>query len=122
MRPRGELLRMATLDYEELIETLRRGEHAAAATIDRPERSDAPAPCGPDCYEVEPGKLIHRLWTGQCRANLEYQPLRQVERDCWHCYGGQLCGCIACAEKLAPGARGHCGVCGGSWKVMPWLQ
>lgn len=80
-----------------------------------------PAACGPECYEIEPGKRIHRPWAG-CRTKIERPVLRQIPAKCWHCGGGGRCGCISCAERLAAGERGECLLCGGSGKVAAWVQ
>src|SRR5579875_2438365 len=78
---------------------------------------ESSAMCGPDCYEIEPGRRIHRPWTGRCRAKVQPPTPRQIERTCWHCSGATTCPCIVCAERLAAGERGECAICRGSGKV-----
>jgi hypothetical protein len=87
-----------------------------------PVKVAEPADCGPDCYEIEPGRRIHRPWAGTCRAKIQTAEPRRVERECWHCRGTLRCACIACAESLVSGADAECDVCHGTGKVMAWVQ
>ena len=114
---------MAILGYDELIERLSQGERKEVPTATADPHIDASGDCGADCYEIEAGgQRIRRTWTGQCRQKFQTPMLRQLQRDCWHCGGHQLCTCIVCADKLAPSGSGECAVCYGSGKVMTWLQ
>lgn len=83
-----------------------------------------PIECGPDCYEVEASRRIHRPWTGKCRAKIQVAEPQQVERECWHCRGSTRCACIACCEGLPAGAGSEstCMICKGTGKALVWVH
>jgi hypothetical protein len=77
--------------------------------------SGRPAACSSTCYEIEPGRWIHRPWEG-CKTRLTLQPeepTRKVESVCWHCGGAGECDCITCGrfEAHAIWKAGRCGPC-----------
>jgi hypothetical protein len=97
-------------------------ESAEAETSVTVQPKPEPAECGPDCYEVEPGRRIHRPWTDKCRAKIQDAEPRQVERVCWHCRGELRCGCISCAEYMPAGRDGECGICHGTGRTLAWVH
>src|SRR6059036_2542376 len=61
--------------------------------------SRRPATCAASCYEVEPGRWIHRPWDG-CSTKPRPQPVRSVPHaDCKHCAGAGECPCPACTLR-----------------------
>lgn len=77
-----------------------------------------PATCSAQCYEVEPGKWIHRPHTGCTTIKTGSPPLQKVSVTCGHCGGEKRCGCIACWQN-GPGA---CSACKGTGEVWRWVQ
>ena len=78
-----------------------------------------PATCASSCYEIEPGRWIHRPWNGCTTIQLEAgEPLHKVRDRCWHCHGEKRCNCIACCQA---GPK-ECVVCRGSGQVWRWVQ
>ncbi len=82
----------------------------ARLRVHKPEILDVlsrrPATCAASCYEVEPGRWIHRPWDG-CKTEPRPQLLRSVPHaDCKHCDGAGECPCPACTlrrtEKPVP--------------------
>jgi hypothetical protein len=81
-----------------------------------------PTQCGPECYEIEPGRRIHRPWTGKCRAKIQVAEPRHLERQCWHCHGSTRCACISCCEGLPAGSEATCMTCNGTGKALVWVH
>ena len=77
---------------------------------------DRPATCSTDCYQVGPGKWIHRPWAGCTTIKAEAPPQRKVAVVCRHCGGEKRCNCIACYET------GECVTCKGTGQVWRWVQ
>jgi len=78
--------------------------------------SARPETCSKECYEVEPGRWIHRPWAGCTTNPAPTEAPRQIaELVCWHCRGTGGCNCTSCNE---PG----CGVCAGTGLVRGWIQ
>ncbi len=73
-----------------------------------------PATCAASCYQIEPGRWIHRPWDG-CKTISPVPPARQVERECWHCQGKGQCRCIACDP-------GPCLPCHGKGRIFEWVH
>src|SRR5579875_838602 len=71
---------------------------------------ESSAMCGPDCYEIEPGRRIHRPWTGRCRAKAQHPGHRQISRTFWYSAGASICVGMVSVERLAAGVGGECGV------------
>jgi hypothetical protein len=79
--------------------------------------SGRPRTCSKECYEVEPGRWIHRPWAGCTTTRAVEAPGHMAELACWHCLGGKRCDCSNC------GAADHaCGVCSGTGLVRGWVQ
>jgi len=77
------------------------------------------ATCSPDCYEIEPGVLIHRPHAGCTTMKPEVSGSQhKVPETCWHCHGNKICACIACGQ---PGPS-RCVACKGRGKVWRWVQ
>lgn len=102
-----------------------------------------PPTCALSCYEIEPGKWIHRPWDG-CKTPVRESrdPLIPTRADCscagtvcsrcwlcaavhcqcqpatacWHCGRGGHCGCTACRGAFA-GEVAECLACRGSGKI-----
>lgn len=72
--------------------------------------------CSPECYEVEPGRWIHRPWAGCTTIKPEAPRLRKVSVTCEHCRGEKRCACIACYPT------GECVTCKGTGQVWRWVQ
>jgi len=83
---------------------------------------EASGECGPECYEVEPGKRIHQPWTGQCKAEVQLLVAWQIELKCWHCGGSGSCPCVSCTGECPSGTGGECVICKGSGKALAWVQ
>lgn len=81
--------------------------------------SARPATCVPSCYEVEPGRRIHRPWDGCRTTQGETSRVARLE-TCWHCQGTRFCACSTCGRGLARDASGTCVACKARGKV--WLQ
>jgi hypothetical protein len=68
--------------------------------------SRRPASCAASCYEIEPGRWIHRAWDG-CNTQPRPQPVVSVPSvECRHCGGAGECFCPTCTlrrtEKPVP--------------------
>ena len=83
-------------------------------------KGNRPVTCSPSCYEVEPGKWIHRPRAGCTTVMRESRP-QQVRVTCWHCRGEKQCGCIACRTSVGGGPWG-CVVCRASGEVLTWVN
>lgn len=106
-----------------------------------------PATCSPTCYEIEPGRRIHRPCDG-CKTPLlePIEPIVPTRADCgcdgpvcrrcwlcaehcsclpqgtcWHCRGEGRCGCTACWKGYA-GETARCVVCEGTGKLTGRVQ
>jgi hypothetical protein len=56
--------------------------------------SRRPATCGASCYEIQPGRWVHRHG---CATEPRPQPSKAIpQTDCKHCEGRGLCNCPAC--------------------------
>lgn len=106
-----------------------------------------PATCAFTCYEIEPGRWIHRPWDGcktliaesaeaiiptraDCGCNgpvcrrcwLCAEHCRCLAKEiCWHCGGEGCCGCTACWKTHA-GEVARCVVCHGTGKLAGRVQ
>ena len=77
-----------------------------------------PANCAASCYEVEPGRWIHRPEHG-CKTlalMLEFKPPRTFKRVCWHCGGLKVCTCLVCRNRQTD-KSGPCIPCRGTGEV-----
>lgn len=55
-----------------------------------------PATCATSCYEIEPGRWVHRPWNG-CKTGAPSGAVRAVPQSiCRHCNGTGVCPCPAC--------------------------
>jgi hypothetical protein len=120
VRADGETLRLrpkAALD-DGLLARVRAHKSDILAVL-----SSRPANCSVTCYEIEPGKWIHRPWDGctTCHTPQPEKPPQKVESVCWHCKGAQTCPCITCWNPTTCGP-GDCAACKGAGKVWRWLQ
>jgi hypothetical protein len=79
-------------------------------------RRPRPATCSSECYEIEPGKWIHRPWTGCTTIQPEVdEPEPAASVQCGHCQGEGECACIAC-YKAGPGRCVACHGKGVGWR------
>ena len=57
---------------------------------------ERPASCVANCYEIEPGRWIHRSWDG-CTTEPTPRPMEAARQtECKHCEGSGQCSCPAC--------------------------
>ena len=78
----------------DLIPTLREAKRAILEIL-----HGRPATCSPSCYEVEPGRWIHRPWDG-CSTRPSPMPSPTVaQAECKHCDGAGECSCPACTLR-----------------------
>jgi hypothetical protein len=75
--------------------------------------SRRPATCAASCYEVEPGRWIHRPWDG-CKTTTPERKPRTFKRACWHCGGTKVCTCLVCSNR---DQAGLCIPCSGTGEV-----
>jgi hypothetical protein len=78
--------------------------------------SSRPETCSKECYEVEPGRWIHRPWAGcTTRTSAAEAPRRVAGIVCRHCLGTKHCSCSSHGLDV-------CGVCKGAGSVQEWVQ
>jgi TubC N-terminal docking domain len=147
VRADGETLRLkpkAALD-DDLLARVRAYKPDILAAL-----SGRPATCASSCYEIEPGKWIHRAWDG-CKTPMpeSAEPIMPARADCgcpgsvcsrcwlcvevhcqcprppkttcWHCEGAGRCACTACWRRYA-GEVAECAVCHGSGKIVERVE
>jgi hypothetical protein len=108
----------ATLPKEQalpLLERLREHRSEVLAIL-----SQRPATCAASCYELEPGRWIHRPGHG-CRTIPPTPAATKVESQCWHCKGLKVCRCIVCWDART-GTPGSCVTCKGTGKAWTWTH
>jgi len=85
--------------------------------------SGHPGTCAPSCYEIEPGRWVHRPWDG-CKTSVASPPLKvtqKAEQTCRHCRGEGRCSCIVCWDARTHGP-GECVRCRGRGMLWSWVQ
>jgi hypothetical protein len=86
---------------EDLLARIKAHKAAVLAVL-----SHRPTTCSASCYEIEPGRWIHRPSDG-CNTEPRPQSLISVpQAECRHCDGASECSCPACTlrrtEKAVP--------------------
>lgn len=101
-------LRPASKIPVELVSRIRESKAAILEVL-----RNRPLTCSRYCYEVEPGRWIHRPWTGCTTASPPAESIRMEEQACWHCRGTGECNCTACGhfETRAAWTSGACIPC-----------
>lgn len=117
VRVEGESLRLmpkSALD-DDLLNRVREHKPEILTVLSR-----RPATCARTCYEIEPGRWVHRPWEG-CRTVPPTPAARRVDSECWHCNGSGKCRFMACRDSYN-GEAGECLPCNGRGKVWTWVH
>jgi hypothetical protein len=98
--PRGEklVIHPASKVPLELKERLRaeKSHVLVALKMEAVSAGARPTTCSPRCYEIEPGRWVHRAWDG-CRTEPIPRPMEAApQTECKHCGAAGQCSCPAC--------------------------